>query len=1011
MRGLALPVLLAASLAAAAPAEAAPAAPLDIREGAMATALAQLARQARVDLLYDRALVRGLTARPVRGRLTGEAALAKLLAGAGVGYRTTPDGAFVLFAIPAPRPAEAGDGAIAELLVVGRRTQNADIRRTENDIQPYRISGRREIEASGRETVDDFLRTRESANTQAGPLALGGGDVRSSINLRGLGETSTLVLVDGRRMPHIPSATGEFSQTDINGIPLGAVERIEVLTTTAGGIYGPGAIGGVVNVVLRRDYRGADLTVYAGASDRGDAGQGRIEGRLGFTPDHGATDVMLFVSHAEASALRTGRRSYAASALRRRFANDPDAFAMDRPSLNGVSVVSLQGDLTLDPEYGGASLGARLSYLPLGFSGTPAEAAALLAANAGGLPLELSADVPGTRGQIATVPSATSAILNARRRIGSSVEVYLDGLYARNRGRWTGPGAGTSFGLAAGDPGNPFAQDISLAFPIDILRGEAADSFEVGRGTAGAIVSLPRGWKASVDYTVAQSRVRAADRNPIAGLTLAVRSGQPGANGEPAVRPFGNWADVVAALPAYVEVGESHLRLREDFREASLRLSGPLWALPGGPLTATLLVEDLRDDVATAGSELFGQTILLPTRGLRVRSGYAELRAPLGAPDAHNILLRGLELQLAVRHDRSRQRGPRDFLVFDPDDVERFSVRDDATTFTLGARVRPAPWLMLRGSLATGERPPTFTDLQSASGRIFRGPADPLRAGRLLGSEGAVSFLVGGSTRVGPAQAESVTVGVVLNPQGRGPRLSLDYSRIVIADEPAPFPLTPAELLADEAKYPDRVIREDLTAADRAQGLTAGRVTSLDTTATNIGRTVVEAVDAQLDWLLPMDRYGDIRLYGALTWQPTFAERESPRAPTIERTDHVDGPLEWRGNAGVEWARGDTSIDLNAQYYGSYRVTYSATSAESNAQAIRFQGSERIPEQIYVDFSLRQRFSVALGAGPPRALEARLSIQNLFDRSPPTDVSSLLGFSEYGDPRRRRFMLSLSAQF
>jgi len=1014
MRRLALPLLLAAGLALATPrAEAAPAAPLNIREGAMATALDQLARQARIDLLYDRKLVRGLRARPVRGRFSTEAALAKLLAGSGVGYRTTTDGAFVLFAIPAPPPVVVGDGAIAELLVVGRLTQNVDIRRTENDIQPYQVFGRREIEAAGRETVDDFLRTRETADTQPGALALGGGDVRSSVNLRGFGETSTLVLVDGRRMPFMPSLAGDLYQADINGIPAGAVERLEVLTSTAGGIYGPGAIGGVVNVVLRRDYRGADLTAYGGASDRGDAGHYRLEGRLGSTPDHGDTDVMLFVAHSEAGPLRTGRRSYAQRALRRRFENDPEAFALDLPTLNGVSVASLAGDLTLDSSFGGAALGARFTYLPLGFSGTPADAAGLLATNSGKLPLDLSDDLPGKRSLIATAPSATSAILNIRRRAGSRVELFFDGLYARNRGQWSGPsGASPSFFLGADAPGNPFGQDISLSFPVSILSSETSDSFDVTRWTTGAIVDLSRGWKASVDYTVARSRVRADARNASAGLSLAVASGAPGSNGEPAVRPFADWAEVVAAAPAYVAADDNGIRLHEKFREASLRVSGPLWALPGGPLTATLLADERQDDVEDSTLRTFGLAIPLPARSERVRSGYVEVRAPLGAADAGAILLRGLELQLAVRHDRSTQRGPERLLVLDPRDIDLFTVRHTATTFTAGARIQPTARLMLRASFATGERPPTLTDLQAISSRIFTGLGDRRRGGRLLGSEGPISILSGGSTSIRPARAESFTVGMVINPEGRdGPRVSLDYARIVVSREPAPFPLTFAELLAEEAAYPDRVVRAALTAEDMAQGLTAGRLVTLDRRAANIGRTVVEALDAHADWLLPTENLGDIRLYGTLTWQPTFDERASPRAATIEKVGYFNGPLEWRANAGVEWVRGPFAADLNAQYYGSYRVTSAAASPSSREQAIRYQGSERIPDQLYVDLSVRRLFTAPTGAGPLRTLEARLSVQNLFDHRPPLVTATDLGFSEYGDPRRRRFVLSLAAQF
>ena len=981
----------------------------------MAAALADLARQARIELLFDHRLVQGLTARPVHGRLSSETALSRLLTGSGVGYRATPEGAFVLFAIPAPRPVETGDGAVAELLVVGRRTQNADIRRTQNDIQPYRVFGRAEIETAARATVDEFLRAREPANTQGGPLALGGGENRSAIDLRGFGETSTLVLVDGRRMPFVPSLVGDFNQADINGVPPGAVERVEVLTTTAGGIFGPGAIGGVVNVVLRRDYRGAELAAQAGGSDRGDSRQFRVEGRLGFTPNHGDTDVMLFVSHGEAEPLRTGRRNYVESAGRLRFANNPGGYADSLPIRNGVSVASLDGNLSLDAAHGGAALGATYTFLPLGFSGTSAASDARLLANAGKLPLDIADDLSGRRAYIATAGPTTSGLANIRHRLNSKAELYLDGFYLKNTGRWTGSPTARAILLAGAAPGNPFDQDIALSFPVSLVGAETSYAIDTHRWSAGAIVDLARGWKGSIDYTLGHSTYRRGTQGTDIGLLLAIGGGEPGVNGEPPLRPFGDWNAFVAALPAYVRPREEQIRLEGRLSDASIRLSGPLTTLPGGPLTATLLGEDREDHVFGPQAGLLSGSFAPPERVQRVRSGYFELRAPLGASDADNPLLRGLEVQLAVRHDRSVHEDTVQVILLGGEDNSRFSTRHNTTMFTAGARLLPTPRLLLRASLATGSRPPTLANLQSVNGFSLGGQPveDPRRPGRPLGSEGRWKVLMGGSPRVGPSDATSFSVGAVLNPEDRGPRLSLDYSRTTVSREPTQFMLlNPAELLAAEAQYPERVVRAPVTEADKADGFAVGPVTALDTTLINAGRTEVEAVDLRVDWRLAARAVGDVRLYGALTWEPRFAVRGAPGTATINKVGYVDGPLEWRGNAGVEWGRGPLVVDLNAQYYGSYRVSYANPASVGNVELIADQGGEWVPAQTYVDLNLRRRFTALLGPGPLRTLEARLSIQNLFDRSPPIVAATPdLGFSEYGDPRRRRFVATLSARF
>jgi outer membrane receptor protein involved in Fe transport len=1009
---------LAVALATTAPpAWAATVGSVNVRAGDLAVALADLARQTRMELFFDRDLLRGRSAPSVRGRLSGETALSRLLAGSGLGWRKTPDGVVVIFALPPPAPSkiDPGDGAVAELLVVGRRTQNADIRRTENDIQPYKVLGSDALATTARGTLDEALRVGEPANTQAGPLALGGGDVRSRIDLRGFGEASTLVLVDGRRMPFVPSPIGDFSQPDVNAIPPGAVDRIEVLASTAGGIFGPGAIGGVVNIVLRRDYRGLSLTAQGGVSDRGDATQSRLEGRLGFTPDDGRTDIMFFVSHGRAGPLETGRRGYVEDAARLRFDNNPAAYAVSLPIRNGVSVASLGGDLVLKTAQGPRALGSAFTFLPLGFEGAPAQAEAALAANAGKLPADISDDLSGKRRYIATAPSATSGLLNVRRRLGSRAELFADGVFLRDAGRWAGARSDGTFLLSSNAPGNPFAQPIALSFPIGVVNDQTAYTIETSRWTLGAFVDLPGGWKTAIDYTAGRTLYRRDAASIGAGLLTAVSTGRPGPGGEPPIAPFGSWAAVVAALPAYSTPSEQRLRLDGRLLDASLRLSGPLTVLPGGPLTTTLLVEARRERVADAETVLFGQTVPLPWRVEKVGSAYLELRAPLGSLEAASPLVRGLEAQLAVRHERTVQEGAAQILPSGAN-ASRFSKRQDTTMFTLGARVAPTRGLLLRASLATGGRPPMLADFQGATLSRPAGSAavpDPRRPGRTLGGEGSWELLTGGSTRVGPAKATSLSVGFVVNPETPGaPRLSVDYTRILASHEPVRLLLDPAGLLAAEHRYPGRVIRAPLTDADRAAGYTVGRITALDMTLINSGRTKVEAVDAKLDWPLPAWREVETRLYGAATWEPRFSTGGSPGGVVYDKVGFADGPLRWRGNIGAVWRRGPVSVDLNVQYYAHYRVSLADTSTVWIAQNILDQGRDRVAAQAYADLSLRRRFSASSKAFGSPVLDASLSIQNIFDKSPPI-MASLpdLGFSPYGDPRRRRIVASLSTRF
>ena len=137
--------------------------------------------------------------------------------------------------------------------VTGSRIKRAD---TEGAL-PVTVVSREQLEASGAVTVADFMRTVSFASfgnfrPQSGSSA----QSFSEVNLRGLGSRRTLVLVDGRRVAKSPNV-GDAA--DINSIPMAAVERIEILTDGASAIYGSDAIGGVVNVIMRKDFEGGVL--------------------------------------------------------------------------------------------------------------------------------------------------------------------------------------------------------------------------------------------------------------------------------------------------------------------------------------------------------------------------------------------------------------------------------------------------------------------------------------------------------------------------------------------------------------------------------------------------------------------------------------------------------------------------------------------------------------------------------------------------------------------------------
>src|SRR5258705_4350824 len=268
---------------------------IEISAPDLAGALSQLARSANIELLFDQSLVAGKLARDLRNAIAPQQALDQLLTGTGLSYRQTALGAFVIFsnqsAANAPASASAppssnASTAIEEILIVGHITQNIDIPRSVDDIQPYQIAYSTAIADSQSSTAEDFLRTRLPSNTQAlafnqAPLT-NLGSTRSQIDLRGLGVDQTLVLIDGRRLPSVPDSI-LLTQPDLNGLSLGMIDRIATLGTSDGGIFGIGAAAGVVNVVLKRDFEGAEFEATNGISAGGDAWHWGFGFRLGYS--------------------------------------------------------------------------------------------------------------------------------------------------------------------------------------------------------------------------------------------------------------------------------------------------------------------------------------------------------------------------------------------------------------------------------------------------------------------------------------------------------------------------------------------------------------------------------------------------------------------------------------------------------------------------------------------------------------------------------------------------------
>jgi outer membrane receptor protein involved in Fe transport len=157
-----------------------------------------------------------------------------------------------------------------QIIVTGSRVRRKDL----TTPAPVTVLTREQWQESGKLTIGDFLQSMpEQGNAPNFQLNNGGAtygaDGSTRINLRSLGVTRTLVLVNGRRV--VPAGLGASSAVDVNSIPTSAVERIEVLKDGASAIYGSDAIAGVVNIITRKTLNGTELAAQYGLTDKGDA--------------------------------------------------------------------------------------------------------------------------------------------------------------------------------------------------------------------------------------------------------------------------------------------------------------------------------------------------------------------------------------------------------------------------------------------------------------------------------------------------------------------------------------------------------------------------------------------------------------------------------------------------------------------------------------------------------------------------------------------------------------------
>ncbi len=165
---------------------------------------------------------------------------------------------------------------LQKMKVTGSRISTTDM----EGPSPITVISSDEINAKGFNSAQDILNslTQNTGGTLNQTDSFGFTPAAQSVNLRGLGASRTLILIDGRRMPQYPLAEeGVSNFQDIGQIPIAAIERVEIMTDSGSAIYGSDAIGGVVNFIMKKDFDGVSVKARYGDATNGGYQNGRVD--------------------------------------------------------------------------------------------------------------------------------------------------------------------------------------------------------------------------------------------------------------------------------------------------------------------------------------------------------------------------------------------------------------------------------------------------------------------------------------------------------------------------------------------------------------------------------------------------------------------------------------------------------------------------------------------------------------------------------------------------------------
>jgi outer membrane receptor protein involved in Fe transport len=938
-----------------------------------------------------------------------------------VGWRTP---AHAQSSAPATRAAGQSAIELEKFEIKGERfeTRNVDQPRTENDITPYVVVDRDAIDRTGAISMQDFI-TQLPQNTAnaVSPMGIGNTNANVSvINSRGLGISDTLVLVNGRRMPSGSASSAASGQADLNTIPLSAVERIEYLPSSAGSIYGANATGGVVNIILRSDYRGFELsTTYGNRTSAGDVAKVGLSLSGGLVFNQGRTQLMMSANFSRSNGMSNNEGGFYARMRTRVLERNPSLFT-------GLAFPTIGSTVNIQRAAGGTT---NLPILNVPYASVPRHSNGLLTASQ--LIPQLDTDATDGWGQrggggqnwTRQEQSIRALMTEFTHRFTKETEATLQVNLAENTAM-VNDGEFIQVSVPAANPYNPFGTAAlgTAGVPV-LITSRLHDHGNNPRNTKSQtwnLLSSLKGrfssdwhWNGDVSYGHA-SQSRRLDTYVPARLTSALAGTLAGFAGR-FYNPFIGPASGVSNDPALVaELSRVNVQAASTAMwSSSLRVAGPIrfrpWLEPqlaGGVQWRTDAAYNGLNGDTVVGTNSPPTATLTPDITRETYAAYLGATVPLIDAKRARPFAQRLEITGSLRYEN--QSGEVEGAA-----TARRKGSYGRTTSARGLRFEPVTGVTFRASYGEGFTPPSVGSIGPAlPGELPVTITDPRRNQ----SYTVADTVSGGNPNLAPETSRSINYGVVLQPRWlAGFRISADFYRIKKQDRIVN--VSTATLLANEALFPaGRITRAAPTAADLAAGR-PGVITFLDTTPINSTELLTEGIDINASYRFELGEHRfNVSALG--TFVDKFRTQQAIGQPAREdvgwpyRT--ANAPLQRRGNVRVFWSRQAITAGVTWRYLDSYRI--------STSPAVDLVTGGRVASASEFDVQASYSFSTARSrSGMWRWLDrtkVTLGASNVLDRDVPffftgianTGIAGMY-YSPLSDPMQRFVYLTLKKRF